>query len=107
MPPRKNCPHCGLYVEDWFREWYPRPEQPRIYQGTLAADCPNPDCRRGVKLTITVEEAAPGVPILARSYAAATRWVLAEKRGLYPDLESFLRSGDPAASAYRNYRFRP
>jgi hypothetical protein len=58
-------------------------------------------------LTITVEKSAPDVPILARSYAAATNWVLAEKRGLYADLESFLQSGDPAASAFRNYRFRP
>jgi hypothetical protein len=60
-----------------------------------------------VRLTITVDKAAPDVPILARSYAAATKWVLAEKRGLYADLESFLQSGDPAAPAYRDYRFRP
>jgi hypothetical protein len=94
-------------VEDWFREWYPYPEQPEIFRGRLAADCPNPDCLRGVKLTRTAEKAPPDVPVLARSYAAATKWVLAEKRGLYADLESFLRSSDPAALAYRTYQFRP
>ncbi len=107
MPPRQLCPHCGFFVEDWFREWYPYEEQPKIYQGVLAADCPHPDCRRGVKLTRTVEAVPADRPVFARSYAAATRWVLNEKRGLYPDLESFLRSGDPAASAYRHYKFRP
>jgi hypothetical protein len=107
MPPRKMCPHCGLFVEDWFREWYPYEEQPKIFQGVLAADCPNPDCLKGVKLTTTVEEAPPDRPVVARSYAAATRWVLNEKRGLFPDLESFLQSDDPAASAYRHYKFRP
>jgi hypothetical protein len=94
-------------VEDWFREWYPNEEQPKIFQGILAADCPNPGCLNGVKLTLTVEPAPPDVPVLARSYAAATRWVLYEKRGLYADLESFLGSSDPAAPAYRDYKFRP
>ena len=106
MPPREACPHCGFYVEDWFREWYPRDEQPAIFQGVLAADCPNSGCRRGVKLTLRVEFAPANAPVLARSYTAATLWVLREKRGLYPDLESFLGSSDPAASAYRDYRFR-
>ena len=107
MPPRKACPNCGVFVEDWFREWYPYDEQPRIFQGLLAADCPDPACRKGVKLGRIVEKAAPDVPVLARSRAAATKWVLHEKRGLYPDLESFLRSNDPAALPYRNYQFRP
>jgi hypothetical protein len=107
MPPRKNCPHCGFFVEDWFREWYPSPEQPGIFQGRLAADCPNRNWRRGVKLTVTVEKAPPDAPVFARSHASATRWVLAEKRGLYADLEAFLHSGDPAAVAYRDYTFRP
>ena len=107
MPPRATCPHCGFHVEDWFREWYPYEEQPRIFQGILAADCPNPDCLRGVKLTRTVQKVPSDVPVVARSRAAATRWVLKEKRGLYADLESFLQSNDPAAAAYRNYRFRP
>jgi hypothetical protein len=107
MPPRKTCPHCGSLVEDWFREWYPREEQPRIFQGTLAADCPLPGCGMGVKLTLTVEAASPKTAVVSRSRAAATRWVLNEKRGLYPDLEAFLQSSDPAASAYRHYKFRP
>jgi hypothetical protein len=107
MPPRKACPHCGTFVEDWFREWYPGDEQPKIFRGLLAADCPNPDCLRGVKLTLTVEPAPADAPVLARSHAAASRWVFHEKRGLYADLESFLRSGDPAALAYRDYEFRP
>ncbi len=107
MPPRKTCPHCGSHVEDWFREWYPREEQPQIFRGTLAADCPLPDCGKGVKLTLTVEAAPPHAPVVSRSHAAATRWVLSEKRGLYSDLDAFLRSSDPAASAYRDYKFRP
>jgi hypothetical protein len=94
-------------VEDWFREWYPGEEQPKIFQGKLAANCPNPDCLKGVKLTLTVDPAPADAPVLARSYAVATRWVLAEKRGLYADLESFLSSHDPAAAAYRDYKFRP
>jgi hypothetical protein len=94
-------------VEDWFREWYPYDEQPKIFQGILAADCPNRDCSKGVKLTKTVEPAPPDAPLLARSRAAATKWVLYEKRGLYPDLDSFLQSTDPAALPYRAYRFRP
>ena len=101
------CPHCGFLVEDWFREWYPYEEQPKIFRGILAADCPNPDCLGGVKLAGSVEKAPSGAPILARSHALATKWVLHEKRGLYPDLDSFLRSADPAASAYRGYKFRP
>jgi hypothetical protein len=60
-----------------------------------------------VKLAKGVEKAAPDVPVLARSYAAATKWVLHEKRGLYSDLESFLKSNDPSAPPYRNYQFRP
>jgi hypothetical protein len=107
MPPREACPHCGFFVEDWFREWYPYEEQPKIFQGILAADCPNPDCLSGVKLTDAVEKSRAGVPVLARSHAAATKWVLREKRGLYPDLESFLQSADPAAPPYRDYKFRP
>lgn len=107
MPPREICPHCGFFVEDWFREWYPYEEQPKIFQGLLAADCPHPDCSKGVRLTRTVQEAAPDCPVVARSYAAATEWVLRENRGLYPDLESFLVSDDPAALAYRHYKFRP
>jgi hypothetical protein len=94
-------------VEDWFREWYPYEEQPKIFRGILAADCPNPDCLQGVKLTGTVERAPVDAPVLARSHALAARWVQREKRGLYPDLDSFLRSTDPAAPAYRSYRFRP
>jgi hypothetical protein len=94
-------------VEDWFREWYPKDEQPKIFQGKLAADCPHLGCLKGVKLTLTVEPAPADIPVLARSYAAATKWVLHEKRGLYADLEAFLRSNDPAAPAYRDYQFRP
>jgi hypothetical protein len=107
MPPRETCPHCGFLVEDWFREWYPYEEQPRTFQGILAADCPNPDCLRGVKLAGGVEKAPSDAPVLPRSYAVATKWVLREKRGLYADLESSLRSTDPAAPAYRDYKFRP
>ena len=106
MPPRKTCPHCDFYVEDWFREWYPYEEQPKIYQGTLAADCPNADCRKGVKLTLIVEKASPDVPVVAAPSAAATKWVLNEKQGLYRIciLPPVQRSGDPS---YRNYKFRP
>jgi hypothetical protein len=105
MPPRKNCPHCGFFVEDWFREWYPYSEQREVYSGEIAADCP--ECHQGVKLTQEVEKAPPDAPILPRSRTAAQRWVRHEKRGQYPDLDAFLQSRDPAAPPYRNYPFRP
>jgi endogenous inhibitor of DNA gyrase (YacG/DUF329 family) len=105
MPPRKNCPHCGIHVEDWFREWYPYEEQPQIFQGMIAADCPN--CQMGVKLTKDVEKAPPGAPVLSRSRAAAEKWVQREKIGLYGGLDDFLQSSDPAAHFFRNYQFRP
>src|SRR5205814_3633757 len=83
MPPRMNCPHCGFFAEDWFREWYRYSEQTQVYSGEIAADCP--ECHQGVKLTQEVEKAPPDAPILSRSRTAAERWVQHEKRGQYPD----------------------
>ena len=90
-----------------FENGIPTKNNPRSSRAFSPPTVPNPDCLKGVKLTRTVEEAPPDRPVVARSYAAATNWVLNEKRGLYPDLESFLQSNDPAASAYRHYKFRP
>ena len=70
MPSYKPCPHCGLMIEDWHREWYSLSNQVLLFQHKAAADCPNPGCGGGVDLyakTDTVPPADVGLPIVARS----------------------------------------
>jgi hypothetical protein len=104
MPSRKPCPHCGLMIGDWHREWYSLTNQRLLFQHAAAANCPNPDCARGVDLyakTDTVPAADPALPILARSRKQAETWATSA-----PLLEAYLKSTAPGQQ-YRHDRFEP
>jgi hypothetical protein len=90
-------------LDDWFREWYLPDEQPKIFQGKIAADCPV--CGKGVFLRKGVDPALKDVPVLQRVRSQASNWVQRERR-MYKDLDDYLNSSEPAARFFKNYSFR-
>lgn len=102
MPGLKPCPHCGILVEDWHREWYTIADQILLFQHRAAADCPNPDCRGSVDLyptTHTVPAADPGLPVLRRSRQNARTWAGSDEL-----LDDYLNNVS-AGRQYRGYPF--
>jgi hypothetical protein len=114
-PRYQNCPWCKEEIVDWFTEWYPRDQYDEIEAGTLAMDCPSPDCRRPVFLNKAKLSPVPQGQdptdqnvlkwVLAtfhpaiRSVEKATDW--ATGPGAYPSLEAFLT--DPTQQPRAEY----
>jgi hypothetical protein len=107
MPTGQECFYCHKKILDWFREWYSDSEQRQLFKGLIAADCPDSECSKRVRLAYDVKEIDQDTPSLPRSRAAAENWVQNQKQGRFVDLTDFLRSNEPEAQTYRNYKFRP
>jgi hypothetical protein len=102
MPTLKPCPHCGLLIEDWHREWYSKENQRLPHNHLAAADFPNPECHGGVDLYAKVDgvfSADPKLPILRRSKTQAKTWA-----GGDAGFAAYIQS-DPTGMLYANYRF--
>jgi hypothetical protein len=89
MPPHKECPYCGVLLEDWHLEWYVLNAQRAIVEGKAAMECPQ--CRSGVGTDgWEVKPTLPDVVVLSRDLAKAASWARTQSRA--KSLERYLKT---------------